>query len=174
MLDAPVLPTPIVAVEGRQADVADGAAFGRQLVTVPALLPMAGTLRRAVDSFLTGHPRRVDARQVVDEFATTALIELRCTCCPHGQVTLAVDWDERRIRLEVSYFMTLSHAPMWRMDWCEDPVDTYGRGLALVNAFCDRWGHMARQVGEPYYADKHQTWYAELDHIPPQLSASGE
>ena len=167
MLDAPALPTLDIAAENEQGDVARGEAFGRRIVTVPALLSMAGVLREAVDHFLTDYPRRVDARQVVDEFASIALIELGCTCCPHGQITLTVDWDERRIRLEVGYFMTLSHPPLWKMDWYEDPVDAYGRGLALINACCDRWGHMARQVGQPYYADKHQTWYAELDHLSP-------
>jgi hypothetical protein len=58
------------------------------------------------------------------------------------------------------------------MDKYEDPLDSYGRGLALINAFCDRWGTMMLQVGEPHYADMSQTWYAEFDYFPDGASPS--
>ena len=149
---------------------AHGVVLGRHLVTVPALAPMAATLRSAVGDLLADHPRCTDAQPVVNEFANYALIEQRCGCCRHGPITLAVDCDEHRIRLEISYHLALSHTPDWRMDWYENPDETYGLSLAIINAHihrpADRWGHIARQIDEPYYADKHQTWYAELDHAP--------
>lgn len=166
MIEALALPGLTSAAAIDQGGGGSDDVLGRRVVTVPALLPMAGTLRKAVDGFMVGHPRRVDARLVVDEFVTTALVELRCACCPHGQITLTVDRDEQRVRLEVSYFLALSHPPEWKIDGGEDPQDNYDRGLALVNAFCDRWGHIARQpIRPPYYVDKHQTWYAEFDNV---------
>jgi hypothetical protein len=155
---------------------AHGAVLGRHLVTVPALPPMAGTLRAAVGDLLAEHPRRTDAQQIINEFATTAIIEQRCDCCPHDQITLTVDCDENRIRLEINYHLTLSHAPVWRTDEYEDPVKTYGLGLAIINNHVDDridyWGHMARGLdGEARFSDLDQTWYAELGHTPPTASS---
>lgn len=144
-----------------------GAMPGHHLVTVPALPPMGATLRAAVGLLLAEHPRRVDARQVISEFATTALIENGCHCCPTGQITTTVDIDEHRIRLELSYHLALTHEPVWKTDWYEDPVSTFGFGLALTKAHSDRWGHSAVKR-YPQYADDDHIWWAELDHAHPQ------
>jgi hypothetical protein len=160
---APMTPPPLLLDEHPTY----GAESGRYLVTVPALMPMARTLRAAVGDLLAEHPRRTDARQVVSEFTTTALIENRCTCCPTGKITLTVDIDKRRIRLEIGYHLALTHEPVWKTDWYEDPVDTYGLGLALTKAHSDRWGHSAVKR-YPQYADDDHTWWAELNHTRPQ------
>ena len=151
----PAVPSPVLL----GGDTTHGAVPGRHLITVPALLPMAGTLREAVCGFLADHPRRTDARQIIDEFATTALIEQRCTCCPTGQISLTVDCDEQHIRLELTYHHNLSHAPAWE----KHEIDDYCRGLGIINGFTDRWGHRALK-GYPQFANDEHSWWAELDH----------
>ncbi len=167
MLDTPAPPRSTIHAANDQASTVHGVVLGRHLVAVPTLLPMAGTLRAAVGYLLAEHPRRLDARQVISEFVTTALIENRCTCCPTGQITLTVDCDEHRIRLEISYHLAPTHEPVWRSDWYEDPLHTYGLGLALTNAHADRWGHSSLKHHPPYANDNH-TWWAELNHTPRQ------
>jgi hypothetical protein len=143
---------------------ANTAVQSRRLVTVPALPAMAGTLRDAVADFLSGYPRSHDAQRIVTEFFTTALIENRCNCCPHEQIILTVDADEYRVRLEVSYHLTLFHRPIWK----RSEITAYGRGVTMLNALTNyRWGHDGHfHIGELRYCDDDQTWWAELTQTP--------
>lgn len=136
----------------------------RRLVAVPALVPMAGALHDAVADFLSDHPGRRDAQRIVKEFFTTALIENRCICCPHEQIILTVDADEHRVRLEISYRLTLTHRPFWK----KGEKAAYGRGVEIVNALTDHhWGHDGHfHLGDLRYVDDDQTWWAELGHTP--------
>lgn len=139
----------------------------RRLVTVPALSAMAGTLRDAVADFLPDDPRSHDAQRIVNEFFTTALIENRCKCCPHEQIILTMDADEHRVRLEISYHLTLFHRPVWK----KNEITAYARGVTMLNALTNyRWGHDGHfHIGELRYCDDDQTWWAEL---APTLAAN--
>ena len=161
-------PDPATAVD---VNPAHAVIPSRQLIAVPATLPMVRVLRDVAAGFLADHPRRDDARQIISEFATTAAIENRCTCCPHEQITLAVDRDERRTRLEISYHLRLTHRPVWD----SDEIIAYRHGLTILDALTNyRWGHAGRfHLGELRYSDDDQTWYAELDNASPLPAAFG-
>lgn len=135
---------------------------GRHHVTMPALPAMARPLREAAAHILAGHPRRDDAKQVTAVFATIPILEHRCTCCPPAPITLTVDNDQHRVRLEIKYHLALSHPPRWT----SEDIDAYSFGLALVNGHSDRWGTSVRQASQTPYGDKNLTWWAELDHTP--------
>lgn len=159
---------PAIPLDGNQAHTV---APGRQVVTVPATASMVRVLRQVTAGFLVGHPRRDEAQRIISEFATTAVIENRCTCCPHEQITLTVERDEQRTRLEVSYHLSLTHRPVWD----SDEIIAYGHGEALLDALTNhRWGHYGRfQLGKLRYSDDDQVWYAELDNASPQPAGFG-
>jgi anti-sigma regulatory factor (Ser/Thr protein kinase) len=103
-------------------------------------------LRRQVERVL--HLWRLDAlawqvELVVTELATNAVRHARTL------FTVAMTWDGRRLRIEVSDAHPVPPEPR-----DEIPADsTGGRGLLLVEQLADRWGYDPHERGKTIWCD---------------------
>lgn len=125
---------------------------------VPGMPSIVPVLRRVVRASFAGFQRCEAAELIVSEFATYAVLDL-CDCCRPGTIKTAVFRHPTRVRLEVEYECTPAHEPRWD----EEATESYSRGLTIVRALSDRWGH--DRWGEGRY-QSHQRWWSELSWRP--------
>jgi anti-sigma regulatory factor (Ser/Thr protein kinase) len=129
--------------EGRL--VMDG--FARWVL--PSIQPQAERvpyLRRQVERVL--HLWRLDAlawqvELVVTELATNAVRHARTL------FTVAMTWDGRRLRIEVSDAHPVPPEPREEVS----PDATGGRGLLLVEQLADHWGYEPHERGKTIWCD---------------------
>jgi anti-sigma regulatory factor (Ser/Thr protein kinase) len=81
---------------------------------------------------------------VVTELATNAVRHARTL------FTVAMTWDGRRLRIEVSDAQPL---PPPAVQGLPSPDATGGRGLLLVEQLCDRWGYDRHERGKTIWCD---------------------
>lgn len=111
-------------------------------ITLPGLPAMVQAARRGVRALLeeTGCPRIEDAELIVSELASNAVLHSR-SAGVDGSFTVSVEAKAGWVRLEVAD----AGPPEDQMR--ERPDDEHRRGLLIVDALADRWGHR-RPSGE--------------------------
>jgi len=113
--------------------------LSRTLPGLPSAVPEARALAR---EFLGGSPRSEDAELIVSELATNAVLHA------HGEFALALELAPGSLRIEV----TDRGAPVRSQPRIEPGEG--GRGLVIVDALADDWGH-------EQHTDRAR-WWAEL------------
>ena len=116
---------------------------------LPSIEPQAERvpyLRRQVERVL--HLWRLDplawqVELVVTELATNAVRHARTL------FTVAMTWDGRRLRIEVSDAHPVPPEPRGALP----PDATGGRGLLLVEQLADRWGYEPHERGKTIWCD---------------------
>lgn len=131
-------------------------------ITVPGLPRMVPVARLFVRAFLAGHPLADDAELIVAEFAANAI---RYSLAGEGaEIQVTVSAPPGLIRVEVTDHAPARSAPRRRRRSRVPRVgrpgeqDETGRGLMLVDAIADRWGHDG--------VAGHRTAWAELRARP--------
>jgi anti-sigma regulatory factor (Ser/Thr protein kinase) len=120
-------------------------------ITLPGLPAMVQAARRGVRALLeeTGCARIDDAELIVSEFASNAVLHSR-SAGMDGSFTVLVEAKPGWLRLEVSDAGPAEDQMYQRAD------DEHRRGLLIVDAVADRWGHR-RPAGT------RAVFWAELD-----------
>ncbi|HEV2347780.1 MAG TPA: ATP-binding protein [Actinocrinis sp.] len=150
------------------------------VIVLPGFSSMVPVARMAVRNLLPGCPRRDDAELIVSELATNAV---RHSTSRGGRFELTLDIKPGHLRIELRDGGPFGYpppppsdapafpAPPWTTLHAEDhqrdraaEAEEYGRGLTLINASCDEWGHNR-------YPD-HAVWWAELAWTEPGGGAS--
>src|SRR5579859_8060450 len=107
-------------------------------ITLPGLPAMVQAARRGVCALLeeTGCPRIEDAALVVSELASNAVLHSR-SAGPDGSFTVTLQVKPGWLRLEVSDAGPAASA----RTVAAGEEDEHRRGLLIVDAVADRWGH---------------------------------
>jgi anti-sigma regulatory factor (Ser/Thr protein kinase) len=118
----------------------------RWSISVPGVPSMVPVARLFVRAFLAGNPLAENAELITSEYATNAI---RHTAAGEGgAIQVAVSAGPGLVRIEVT-----DHAPLEAVRAEPQPTgpvpqvgrageeDESGRGLLLVDAIADRWGH---------------------------------
>ncbi len=126
-------------------------------VTFPGVVAIVPAARRFVRGILADSPRVGDAELITAELATNA-IRHTPSGEPGGEFTVSIWAKPGWARIEV--------ADDGAGQWHPLPADTddeYGRGLMIVAALADRFGHDADSAGtQTAWAEI--TWPDEGDH----------
>lgn len=114
-----------------------------ELPGLPSMVPIA---RLAVHLLLEDAPRRGDAELIISEFATNAVLH----SCSRGagRFRIALDRKPGWARLEVT-----DDGPLPAETRADEMRDEFGRGLTVVDAFADRWGHQRTETAATYWAE---------------------
>jgi anti-sigma regulatory factor (Ser/Thr protein kinase) len=117
----------------------------RAQVTYPAGLENVTLSRRFTEHWLSmwGCEALVDdAQLLVSELVSNAVLHAGT------EVTLVLDLDEERLRIEVSDGTSVLPIPRAAL-----PEATTGRGLLIVDRISDRWGTGTRPGGKVVWAE---------------------
>lgn len=117
-------------------------------VTFPGLPAIVPSARRFVCGILAGSPRAEDMELIVSELASNA-IRHTPSGQDGGEFTLTLRTGPGWARLEVSDTGTGEWSGP--RDAADD--DEYGRGLAIVAALSDKFGHDVRAAGQTVWAE---------------------
>jgi anti-sigma regulatory factor (Ser/Thr protein kinase) len=120
-------------------------------VTFPGLPAIVPSARRFVRGILAGSPRADDLELITAELASNA-IRHTPSGQDGGEFTLTVRTGPGWARLDVSDTGTGEWSGP--RDAADD--DEYGRGLAIVAALSDKFGHDVRARGQTVWAEV--TW----------------
>lgn len=144
--------------------------MSRWSITLPGVPAMVPVARLFVRAFLAGNPLAGSAELITSEYATNAI---RHTAAGEGgAIGVAVSAEPGVVRIEVT-----DHAPLEAVRaWPAPPgpvpqvtqpgeEDESGRGLLLVDAIADRWGHDG--------VAGHRTAWAELRAAGSQTPVAG-
>jgi len=129
--------------------------------TYPGLPSMVPAIRAFIAALLDGSPRREDAAVIVSELATNSLRHTP-SGDPDGQIWVAVSITTGWARIAVTdqggggWERAMGHAG-------ED--EETGRGLEIVEALANKFGHDITEAG--------QTVWAELTWSGPETTAAG-
>lgn len=115
-----------------------------ETVTLPGLASMVPPARVVVRNILRGTPRVDDAELIVSELASNAVRHSRAR--DGGEFRVTVDVGPGRVRIEVA---DPGAGPPVEIP--ADERDQYGRGLEIVAAFADKWGHDRAADGASVY-----------------------
>lgn len=118
-------------------------------VTFPGLPAIVPSARRFVRGLLEGSPRAVDMELIASELITNAI--MHTPAGNGGEFTVCVRTGEGWARVEVSDPCT----GQWHARPAGRPDDEYGRGLAIVAALSDKFGHDATPGGQTLWAEAH-------------------
>ncbi|HEY3733351.1 MAG TPA: ATP-binding protein [Streptosporangiaceae bacterium] len=121
-------------------------------VTFPGLAAIVPSARRFVRGVLDGRPRAHDLELIASEMISNAIRHTPAGA-PGGTFTLTVQAGRRQARIEVSG----PASGEWQHDrdaGCPDDED--GRGLAIIAALADTFGHHADSAGQTVWAQV--TW----------------
>lgn len=116
-------------------------------VTLPGLASMVPLARRAVRTLLEGSPRVDDAELIVSELAGNA-VRHSLSSEDGGQFTIVVDRKLGWARLEVR-----DAGPRPQQPQDLETEDEFGRGLLVVTAVADRWGHDRDPAGSTTWSE---------------------
>jgi anti-sigma regulatory factor (Ser/Thr protein kinase) len=117
-------------------------------VTFPGLPAMVPSARRFVSGILAGTPYAGDMELIAAELASNA-IRHSPAGRDGGEFTVTVHMQERWARVEVSDTGT----GQWYPPEGGDPDAEYGRGLAIVAALADKFGHDITADGQTMWAE---------------------
>jgi anti-sigma regulatory factor (Ser/Thr protein kinase) len=112
---------------------------------LPAIVPSA---RRFVSGILAGSPRAADMELITAELASNA-IRHSPAGQDGGEFTITVRAEDGWARIEVSDTGT----GQWDPPEGGDPDAEYGRGLAIVAALADKFGHDVTAEGQTMWAE---------------------
>ena len=117
-------------------------------VTFPGLPAIVPSARRFVRGILEGSPRAADMELITAELVSNAILHT-----PSGQdggeFTLTVRTEPGWARVEV----TDSGVGEWNAPRDGSADDEYGRGLAIVAALADKFGHDIRAGAQTVWAE---------------------
>lgn len=115
-------------------------------ITLPGLPAMVQAARRGVRALLeeTDCVRIGDAELIVSEFASNAVTHSR-SAGADGSFTVHLEAKPGWLRLEVA------DAGPATEDRPRPDDDEHRRGLAIVDAVADRWGHQRQPEGRAVY-----------------------
>lgn len=120
--------------------------------TYPGLPAMVSAARAFVRSMLADSPRIDDAESVTSELMSNSLHH---TPSGHGgEVEVTVTTQPGWARVAISDSGTGAWTPSSAGEW-----DEYGRGLLIVEALADKFGHDASASGQTTWAEF--TWSAD-------------
>ncbi len=150
------------------------------VIVLPGFSSMVPVARMAVRNLLCGCPRADDAELIVSELATNAV---RHSTSRGGRFELILDIAPERLRIELKDGGPFGYpppaplaapafpTPPWTTLYEEDhnrdraaEVEEYSRGLTLIDASCDDWGH-------DRFPD-HAVWWAELAWTAPAAEST--
>ena len=117
-------------------------------VTFPGLPAIVPSARRFVRGILAGSPRADDMELIAAELASNA-IRHTPSGQDGGEFTLMVRTEPGWARIEVSDAGTGE----WSGPRDASDDDEYGRGLAIVAALADKFGHDVRASGQTVWAE---------------------
>jgi anti-sigma regulatory factor (Ser/Thr protein kinase) len=117
-------------------------------VTFPGLPAIVPSARRFVSGILAGSPRAAEMELIATELATNAI---RHSPAGHdgGEFTITIRAEDGWVRIEVSDTGT----GQWYPPESGDPDAEYGRGLAIVAALADKFGHDVTAKGQVMWAE---------------------
>lgn len=117
-------------------------------VTFPGLPAIVPSARRFVRGILADCPRADDLELIAAELISNAI--LHSPSGEHdGEFTVCVRTGEGWARVEVSDTGTGE----WHPPDSSDPEAEYGRGLAIVAALADKFGHDVTGSGQTMWAE---------------------
>lgn len=117
-------------------------------VTFPGLPAIVPSARRFVSGILAGSPCADDMELIIAELASNA-IRHSPAGQEGGEFTITVRKEEGWARIEVSDTGT----GQWDPPQYGDPDAEYGRGLAIVAALADKFGHDVTAEGQVMWAE---------------------
>ena len=118
-------------------------------VTFPGLPAIVPSARRLVRGILADSPRSGDIELVASELASNA-IRHTPSDEPGGEFTITIRTGPGWARIEVSDVGTGEWHPQ---PGDGDPGAEYGRGLAIVVAVADKFGHDVHADGQTLWAE---------------------
>lgn len=118
-------------------------------VTFPGLPAIVPSARRFVRGVLAGTPRADDLELIACELITNSI--LHTPAGGGGEFTVSVLTGAGWARVEVSDAGT----GQWHPREAIGSDDEYGRGLAIVAALADKFGHDATPTGQTLFAEVH-------------------
>jgi anti-sigma regulatory factor (Ser/Thr protein kinase) len=122
-------------------------------ITLPARPQLVAAVRRLVAGLLDDCPRADDAVLVASEYASNAL--RHSASRDGGVIRLVVEQGDGWARLQLTDAGQAATAyPVER-----DDADEYGRGLMIVDAVADKWGHTRELDESVHWAEF--TWQTE-------------
>jgi anti-sigma regulatory factor (Ser/Thr protein kinase) len=124
-------------------------------VTFPGLAAIVPSARRFVRGVLADLPRADDMELIASELVSNAIRHTPAGD-PGGEFTVTVRTGPDWARIEVSD----TGSGEWHPDPDDgSPDDEYGRGLAIIAALADKFGHVVDASGQTVWAEV--CWTAE-------------
>ena len=117
-------------------------------VTFPGLPAIVPSARRFVRGILADSPRAGDMEQISAELVANAILHTP-SGADGGEFTLTVRTEPGWARVEV----TDAGAGQWNARGDGGADEEYGRGLAIVAALADKFGHDIRAGGQTAWAE---------------------
>jgi anti-sigma regulatory factor (Ser/Thr protein kinase) len=117
-------------------------------VTYPGLPAIVPSARRFVSGILAGTPRVSDMELIATELASNAIRQSPAGL-DGGEFTITVRMQDDWARIEVSDTGT----GQWYPPEGGDPDAEYGRGLAIIAALADKFGHDVSAGGQVLWAE---------------------
>jgi anti-sigma regulatory factor (Ser/Thr protein kinase) len=117
-------------------------------VTFPGLPAIVPSARRFVRGILAGSPRAEDMELIAAELVSNAILHTP-SGGDGGEFTLAVRTEPGWARVEV----TDAGVGHWNARGDGSADEEYGRGLAIVAAFADKFGHDIRAGAQTAWAE---------------------
>ncbi len=118
-------------------------------VTFPGLPAIVPSARRFVRGVLAGTPRADDMELIAAELASNA-IRHTPSGYPGGEFTITIRTGTGWARIDVSDIGTGEWHPQ---PGDSDPGAEYGRGLAIIVAVADKFGHDVHAGGQTLWAE---------------------
>ena len=116
-------------------------------ITYPGLPAIVPSARRFVRGVLAGSPRADDMELIASELITNSI--LHTPAGEGGEFTVCIRTGTGWARIEVSDTGT----GQWHPRHDSRPDDEYGRGLAIIAALADKFGHDAAHSGQTLWAE---------------------
>jgi anti-sigma regulatory factor (Ser/Thr protein kinase) len=118
-------------------------------VTFPGLPAIVPSARRFVRGILAGMPRADDMELIAAELTSNA-IRHTPSGDPGGEFTITIRTEAGWARIDVSDIGTGEWHPQ---PGDGDPGAEYGRGLAIIVALADKFGHDVHAGGQTLWAE---------------------
>jgi anti-sigma regulatory factor (Ser/Thr protein kinase) len=117
-------------------------------VTFPGLPAIVPSARRFVRGILAASPRAADMEQITAELVSNAILHTP-SGSDGGEFTLTIDTEPGWARVEI----TDAGTGRWNARGDGGTDEEYGRGLAIVAALADKFGHDIRAEEQTAWAE---------------------